>query len=619
MALKFLGPRAPQRVAKFMATIKEIPEQFDWVTAFQVQCLSDNEKYHPTGPATPLPTLSDTTILSNCTGTTAAEPDLVSPFEATHFFTGISHDPPALLQRSDLTLRPFVIPSGRHSTIPEKKVHGLVHKVLSNQFWKEIVAPDIILVLKDKSRGIRVSTMVPVRFSTCDRDGKDVLDDYVVLWISVYPGTTKETACRDTNTDILAILAKHGIQDAAVYWIEGKVQRLVGPPPMMPVVRDTNPTHWIRRALTALVGIPLAADQLADQDAQGTLGLYFHEGKDRHGNKSKRVMAVTNKHVVSNNTTTDYQYSGRPGAPKQLIRNCNGRRFQKIVDETRAMVATKLDDAKFFAEQIAELAAKLGAPDYDEEDAVDDDKDKQRKEADFERAKYDVKTLDDFLKLLNSTWSDNLQRIAGYVDWAPKIAKDVDHHCYTRDIGVMALEEDKFMPSFKGNHVYLAGKYTRAEINTFFYPNAANSLVFNYPKNHLFPLLGWVDTAGLANSYVMDDQGNPCFIVAKHGQTTDLTFGRYSELESYHCDEFEHDSWEVAVFNYDKKSGNFSDHGDSGSIIFNAEGKIVALLHSNMPKGLYSHVTYGAPGHFVFDQIKEHYPDADFACLSFDA
>ncbi len=228
---------------------------------------------------------------------------------------------------------------------------------------------------------------------------------------------------------------------------------------MMPVVRDTNPTHWIRRALTAPLGVPLAADELADQDAQGTLGLYFHEGKGRHGNKSKRVMAVTNKHVVSNDTTTDYQYSGQPGAPKQLIRNCGGRRFQKIVDETRAMLATKLDDAKIFAEQIAELVAKLGAPDYDEEDAADDNKDKQRKEADLERAKDDVKTLDDFLKLLNSTWSDNLQRIAGYLDWAPKIANDVDHRRYTRDIGVMALEEDKFTPAFKGNHVYL-GAYS---------------------------------------------------------------------------------------------------------------------------------------------------------------
>ncbi|KAF5375685.1 hypothetical protein D9615_009410 [Tricholomella constricta] len=546
-----------------------------------------------------------------------AEPDLVSPFEAMHFFTGISHDPPALLQRSDLALRPSVIPPGRHSAIPEKKVHGLVHKTLNNQFWKWTIAPEIILLLKDKSRGIRISTMVPVRFSTCNRDGKDVLDDHVVLWISVYPGTTKETACRDANADILAILAKHGIQDAAVYWIEGKVQPLVGPPPMMPVACDTDPTHWIRRALTALLGVPLAADELADQNVQGTLGLYFHEGKDRRGNKSKRVMAVTNKHVVSNDTTTDYQYSGQPGAPKQLIRNCGSHRFQQIIDETHAMLATKVDDTKVFAEQIAELVTKLGASDYDEEDAAGDNKDKERKEVDLKRAKEDVKTLEDFLKLLNSTWSNDSQRIAGYLDWAPKIAKDVDHRRYTRDIGVMALEEDKFMPAFKGNHVYLAGKYTRAEVKTFFYPNhAAHPPVFDYPKNHLFRLLGWVDAAGLANPYSMDDQGNPsCFIVAKHGQTTDLTFGRYSELESYHCDLFEHDSWEVAVFNYDKKSGNFSDRGDSGSVIFNAEGKIVALVHSGMPKGLglYSHVTYGTPGHFVFDQIKEYYRTLPYA------
>ena len=87
----------------------------------------------------------------------------------------------------------------------------------------------------------------------------------------------------------------------------------------------------------------------------------------------------------------------------------------------------------------------------------------------------------------------------------------------------------------------------------------------------------------------------------------------------YHCDEFQHDSWEVAVFNFHKKSGNFSGYSDSGSIIFNTKGKIVALLHSGMLKGMYTHVTYGTPGHFVLDQIKEHYPHADFDHLSYNA
>ena len=78
----------------------------------------------------------------------------------------------------------------------------------------------------------------------------------------------------------LDIFAQHGIHDIAVHWIEGAVEPLVGPPVMMRVAKDTDPTHWIRRALTAVLGIPLAAEELEDKDAQGSLGVFFHEGKD---------------------------------------------------------------------------------------------------------------------------------------------------------------------------------------------------------------------------------------------------------------------------------------------------------------------------------------------------
>ena len=305
------------------------------LTVFQLQCLSNHVKYHSTAPASPTSSSSSDTMLhSHVSETTAVEPDLVSLFERVHFYTGISHDPPPLLHRSDLLQRPFVIPRGRFSAIPEKTAHGVVHPVLKNKFWKETVAPEIIALLKDETCGVRISTMLPVCFSTPNENGKDVLDKHIVLWISVHPNTTKETSCRDANAPILAILAKHGIQDAAVHWIEGAVESLVGPPPMMGVVTDTDPTHWIRRALTAVLGVPLAAVQLADKDAQGTLGVYFHEGKDRHGNKSTRVMALTNKHVTSKDTKTDYEYSDRPGAPRQYVRNCGSRRFQQVVNQT---------------------------------------------------------------------------------------------------------------------------------------------------------------------------------------------------------------------------------------------------------------------------------------------
>ncbi|CAZ79969.1 unnamed protein product [Tuber melanosporum] len=380
------------------------------------------------------------------------------------------------------------------------------------------------------------------------------------------------------------------------------MESLAGPPEMMPVTRDTNPTHWLRRALTAALGVPLAAQDMADTDSQGSLGLYFHRGKDRQGNKSKDVLAFTNKHVVSKKTNEDYKYSGRQGERKQYIRNCGHRRFERLLNEARALLAEKLGDAKLFAEQLAELVA-----DPPEEEDADYNRDLKDKEQQLQKAESDVGILDDFLKLLKSTWSDAFDRIIAWIDWAPKIANDADPRRYSRDIGVMTLERDKFVKNFKGNVVYLAGKFTRAEINTCFYPNAANPPVFQYPKDHLLRLSGVVDAAALSNP------------VAKERQATDLTFGRQSELEAYTCRDLEGSSWEVAVLNWGgNKHGNFSAKGDSSSAIFNAEGKLVALLHSGMPRGMSNHVTFGAPGHYVMELVLEEYPDADFARLKFE-
>ncbi|KAI0750529.1 hypothetical protein C8Q74DRAFT_1222660 [Fomes fomentarius] len=182
------------------------------------------------------------------------------------------------------------------------------------------------------------------------------------------------------------------------------------------------------------------------------------------------------------------------------------------------------------------------------------------------------------------------------------------------------LPTDFAVTAVTGEHrmcISSAGKYTHNEIKSFFDPNGANPPTFTYPHDHLFRLSGYVDAAGLANPYLMDENGNAGFIVSKYGQSTDLTFGRFSELEAYTCDEFGHESWEVAVLNFSRKHGNFSGKGDSGAAIFNAEGKLVAILHSGMRMS--NHVTFGTPGHYVVELVKEHYPDADFDRLKFDA
>lgn len=444
-----------------LVSIADLRTLSSGLTVSQVGCLNTQLKYYqPSPPPSPTPPTSrEVTLLSQASDFIVGDDDYISPFERTYFYNGIAEDPPPLFQRSDLVLRPFPIPevrpSERHSATPVNTAHTANHPILKNELWKESVAPEIIALCKETSRGIRVSTMLPVRFSTLDEDGNDVFDDHIVLWISVHPNTTKETACRDANTPILDIFAKYNIHNVAVHWIEGAMESLAGPPKMMPLARDTNPTHWIRRALTTVLGVPLAAQDMADTYSQGTLGLFFHRGKDRHGNKSTEVMAITNKHVVSKKTDKDYEY--HQGARKQYIRNCSGRRFEQLLNETRALLAEKLGDAKQFAEQLEELLTDLP-----EEEDTSYNLDLQNKEQDLQRAASDVGILDDFFRLLKSNWSDPIDRIIAWLDWAPKIANDVGPGRYTRDIGVMTLEQDKFAKNFKGNFVYLG--------TFFFYP-----------------------------------------------------------------------------------------------------------------------------------------------------
>ena len=321
--------------------------------------------YHqsaPPSPTSPMP--SEIMIPSYRSESTAAEDQYISPFECKYFYHGVSDDPPTLFQRSDIRQRPYPIPEQRpqerHTAIPVKTAHTANHPILKNKLWKESVAPEIIALLKKEIWGIRMSTMLPVRFSAADEEGKDLFDDHIVLWISVYPNTTKETSCCNANAPILAIFAKYDIHDVAVHWIEGAGESLAGPPEMMPVARYTNPTHWIRRALTVVLGIPLAAQEMAEDDSQGSLGIYFHRGTDKHGKKSREVMGITNKHVVSRTIKEDYEYSGRQGAPKKYIQNCSIRRFEQVLNETHALLAEKSGGARQFAGQLAEL---VGNPD----------------------------------------------------------------------------------------------------------------------------------------------------------------------------------------------------------------------------------------------------------------
>ena len=251
---------------------------------------------------------------------TAVTPYLVSEYERITYYHGISLDPPELLYRSDLLDNPFPLPKGRHTPTPTKTVHGVFNTQL-NKVWHN-VAPQICDLLK--ARCIRYSAVMAARFFTHGEDGEGSLG-LIVIWISAHPGTTTPENAHDASSDIISLLEELGVKGAITEWYEGSVETLAGPP-LLRVTLDTDPTYYLRRFLTAALGIPIAIKEEEDVDAQGSVAFFFHENKTKRNEPSARVLGVSNRHVLRRTNTDDYQFRGA-GVPPQLVRVNGSRRF----------------------------------------------------------------------------------------------------------------------------------------------------------------------------------------------------------------------------------------------------------------------------------------------------
>ena len=218
------------------------------------------------------------------------------------------------------------------------------------------------------------------------------------------------------------------------------------------VAKNTNPTHYVRRAFTAALGMPIATKERENTDAQGTVSFFFHENKDKNGEPSARVLAVSNKHVLRKGTTVDYQFRGS-GAPRQYVRVCGLRRFQRSTNEIRALVTKNVAEAVRLAKGIAQLEAEPKRE--NREQAEEDEEDLKTKKDQLKKVNKDSGKLQAFFKEVNTQWNDIARRCIGFVDWAPSISIDVDVCHYTRDIGTVELDSHKFKDNFQGNVVDL--------------------------------------------------------------------------------------------------------------------------------------------------------------------
>ena len=137
------------------------------------------------------------------------------------------------------------------------------------------------------------------------------------------------------------------------------------------------------------------------------------------------------------------------------------------------------------------------------------------------------------------------------------------------------------------------------------------------PATLQLPVRGALPHRLVTNADTHDKNGNALFVVGKYGNTTQLTLGRYSGMEAYISTELGVESREVAIYNYSKTSGNFSEPGDSGALVFTGDGDALAMLHSGMPRDGYSHVTFATPIWWIIKQVLVRYPFAEFCGMTY--
>ncbi|KAH8976621.1 hypothetical protein EDB86DRAFT_2839786 [Lactarius hatsudake] len=592
--LEFLGKNVAPVVKAMVEKVRADPVRLGTVTCFMVDCL--NRRYSaqappqdavdsPTSPTSLTISEADTLYsqLSNDSDAlTVVAPALISKFEMHYWYHGISGNPPKLMWRSDLEANPFPIPApgARFFKIPNKTAHGVFDTPYG-------------------AHGLKYSALKTVRFSTVE-DGKEETFGPVVVWIAVRPNTTNAGAVRDATPDILHILADFQITDVVVEWYEGSVERLAGPP-LMSVEDNTSPRFGLNHPFNTGLGIPIAKES---DDAQGTITFLFREVKTSNGDPSDRILALTNKHVASVDTTTHYEFDG---ANPQHILVCGERRFARAVVEIEDAINTGFRDAVRLARELAELGLKS---DGQNSTAL------RRRQNAFDDKNEDNATLQTLFAEVKAKWQDTNNCRFGHVDWAPEISVRVDDRHYTRDIATFAVDGAK-LENFERNIVDLGNQYGAGELEDRFWPISAVREGRTIPADLQLPIHHALPRRLVDNPDTEDKNGEPLYIVAKYGSTTKLTLGRYSGMEAYTCTDLGLESREVVVYNYSKTSGDFSDPGDSGSLIFTGSGDGLAILHSGMPRGMNNHVTYGTPLWWVIKQILGKYPSAEFYGIAY--
>jgi len=156
------------------------------------------------------------------------------------------------------------------------------------------------------------------------------------------------------------------------------------------------------------------------------------------------------------------------------------------------------------------------------------------------------------------------------------------------------------------------GNLSPSEFGKLMFPQPEDQADYEYPDDGLLQAFGVVKDEGMRQPQHLDIHGEKALLVVKNGLATGTTIGRANGLDSftrvYPDYGIEHTSIETAILPYDKQRAPFSAPGDSGAIILDRAGRIVALLTGGGGTTDETDVTYGTPYWWLEEQIRKAFP-----------
>jgi hypothetical protein len=146
------------------------------------------------------------------------------------------------------------------------------------------------------------------------------------------------------------------------------------------------------------------------------------------------------------------------------------------------------------------------------------------------------------------------------------------------------------------------------------HPHVESHEPLKYPRGGLLQLRDVVKEDELRHPTMLDANGEERLIVVKNGNTTGVTIGFATGIESFVR---EYDNYAIgstfmaiAIYPGSHQDGAFSAPGDSGAVIADANGRIVGILTGGAGQGEYTDVSYASPYYWVEERIKMAFPDS---------